>query len=97
MPEEQPITEIDLLQALVSSQTNLSEQNSLIIEMLQILLPQPQSEESQEPSLKEMMLHMLEQQELIINQLSSQSRTSEPQSEATETASKSKIKELQDE
>ena len=97
MPEEQ-ITEIDLLQALVSSQTNLSEQNSLVIEMLSTLLPQPQSEEeSSEPSLKELMMLMLEQQELIIQTL--QGKTSKEPTDSIESLSskEEKNKELKDE
>ena len=86
MPGQEPqITELDLLQAIVTSQTSLQEQNNLIIEMLSTLLPSPQSEESQEPSLKDLMMLMLEQQQQMIDLMSLQSKNCERTTESPQS------------
>lgn len=81
--QEPQVSEIDLLQAIVTSQTQLSEKNNIIIEMLQTLLPKPTDESSEEPSLKEMIILVLEQQEMII-QVLSQPKTCDEQRSSTE-------------
>lgn len=64
---QEQVTEIDLLQAISQSQASLVEQNQLIIEMLSVLIPQPSEGESAEPTLKEMVLMVLEQNQKILS------------------------------